>query len=82
MASKPGRPPIEEEKSSAVSIRANRPYRLALRELSRRHNRPIATLIREACDLAYGNELAPLAIFFAQSELLNVQSNIEKSTSV
>lgn len=63
---------VENEKASAVSIKADPPYRFALRELARRHNKSIALLVREACDAAYGKELSPLVSLFEQSGLLSV----------
>ena len=76
------RPPVEDEEASAVSIKANRPYRLALRELASRRNKSIGLLVREACDAVYGNDLAPLVIFFERSGLFKVRKVIKKSNSV
>jgi len=81
MASR-GRPVIELETATAISIRASRVYKMALRELASRRKMSIADLVREACDKTYGHEIVPLVNFFELSGLFNGHSATEKSKQI
>jgi predicted DNA-binding ribbon-helix-helix protein len=55
------------DKATSVSVRASRPYLQALRELAKRRNTRVASLVRDALDKAYGDDLSPLSSFFEET---------------
>lgn len=61
------------ESATAVSIRANRQYLRALRQLAEEKNQPVADLVRAAIDTAYGAEIEPILSFFAKRDYQNRQ---------
>lgn len=56
------------DKATSVSVRASRPYIQALGELAKRRKTRVASLVREALDRVYGEELTTLALFFEESD--------------
>jgi predicted DNA-binding ribbon-helix-helix protein len=55
------------DKSTSVSIRANRPYIQALLVIAKRRKLKVADLVRQTLDKELGNELSPLSTFFETS---------------
>lgn len=55
------------DKATSVSVRASRPYLQALRELAKRRNTKVASLVRAALDKEYGDELSTLSLFFEET---------------
>ncbi len=63
------------EKSTAVSVRANRNYIRALKVLASERGLPIADLVREALDKTLGESIEAKVLFFATIDCQNSQSN-------
>lgn len=68
------------DKAISVSVRASRPYLQALRELAKRRNTKVASLVRAALDKEYGNELSLLSSFFEESvnELGRISTKVDE----
>jgi predicted DNA-binding ribbon-helix-helix protein len=63
------------DRSTAVSIRANRTYLAALKELARRRKKTVALLVRETLDKELGDELSPLSSFFEDTVNIDGRSS-------
>lgn len=60
-------------KPTAVSIRADRAYIKAFRELAERKDKRMADLVRQALDKEYGEEIQAIISFFASFDYKNSQ---------
>lgn len=63
----------ESISSTAISVRGNRTFIKAFRELAERKKRPMADLVREAIDEKFAEELKPLVSFFESIDYKNSQ---------
>lgn len=70
---------MAEKTSTAVSLRANRPYVQSLRALAEKKGVTVADLVRDALDAQLGEELKSFVIFFANSGNDDSQSTIANS---
>lgn len=67
---------MKKTKITAVSIRADRAYMSALRQLAREKKMQVGDLVRAAIDAMHGHEIMPLVSFFEN----RVQKSRQSST--
>lgn len=65
---------MTEKTTTAVSLRADADYTLALKMLAAQQNRLVCDLVREALDTAYGGQIETMRLFFANNGDKNSQT--------
>lgn len=66
---------MTEKTTTAVSVRADSDYTLALKTLAGQQNRPVCDLVRDALDAAYGKQIESMRLFFAANGYKNSHSD-------